>query len=127
MLDALKKRSRALKHKNVVVSVDRILEIEGSSASERVNVRFSRRPHQQFSCVLLAGRSIWIVASERIPKGGWKFEFSDGGRLLPSIDGRGLVELFEKTLSAMFEMDETNLGRLEHIWRPCIAKGLRAI
>jgi len=69
----------------------------------------------------------WIAASERLPKGGWKFEFSEGGRLLPTVDGRGLVALIEETLSTMFEMEQAEIERIEAIWRPNLAKGPQPI
>lgn len=126
-LEALRKRSKALKHRNWSISIDRIVERQDGEDSERIALHCEQRPRQRVSFELNAKREVYLSASESIAKAGWKFTYSDYGRLLPSVSGRTLVALLETTLTEMFEMTERKTYKFGQIWQAVLAKGPQAI
>ena len=127
VLAALKKRSRALKHRNATPAVDRIIEIIDGNPLERVEIEIGRRPHQTLRVIAWEDRAIWVHASELVPKAGWKFQFTDSGRLVGRAGPRELVGAIEASLSAMYGVTADDLNRLVAVWGPLLAKGPKEI
>jgi len=127
VLAALKKRSRALKHGNAIPTIDRIIEITDGEPLERIEIEFRTRKRQSLRILVWEDRAIWVHACEAISKAGWKFQFTDSGRLIGHASERELVAALEASLSAMFEMTADDLDRLTAIWGPLLAHGPRPV
>ena len=127
VLEALRRRRRALKHQNALPEIERIIEIEEGVAQERLEIRMAPRKRQRLGLIVRQDRTIRVQATESIAKAGWKFEFADQGRLVAQTDGRAFVAALEASLSAMFEMTADQMDRLERVWNPLIAKGPRSL
>jgi hypothetical protein len=81
VLSALKRRSKALKHRNAVPTVERIVEIRDGVTLERIEIVMRVRRRQSLTVLAWDDRSIWIHACEAIKNTGWRFQFTDSGRL----------------------------------------------
>ena len=127
ILESLRKRSKALRHKNWRAQVDRVIVVDAGQSTEQLEVSFAKHPHQRFAVTVSTDRRIWLTACEAIRNAGWKFEFHDQGRLTGEVDGRRLVELIEESLARMFGMHAGNTQRLAQIWSGSLAKGPQGI
>ena len=105
--------------------VERFVDTYDGAAEDRVELRFTSRKKQQLSLTVWEDRTIRVTASESISKAGWKFTYTDEGRFVGSEGGRAIVSAVEASLAAMFEMTDKDVGRLEAIWGPLLAKGPR--
>lgn len=124
--EALRKRGKAIKHRNPKVMIERVieridegdrevLEIEcpyhGTTTRLRLHIREDR----------------WVrIDARRSSKAGWVWEFSDEGRLLGDHSARDLVALFEDSLPAG-NWDERAPAELGKIWKPVLATGPKAV
>jgi hypothetical protein len=123
LLDSLRRRSKALKHKNASPAIERFVDARDGLTEERVELRFTSRKRQQLTLTLWEDRTVRVIASESVPQAGWKFTYTSEGRLVGSEGGRSIVSALEASLSAMFEMTGEDVARLETIWGPLLAKG----
>src|SRR5262245_21939179 len=103
VLDGLRRRSRALKHKTHSVECDRVFEEAAGKRTERVDITF-RKSRSSQGFVLRAkiwqDRWTWIDvrAGGRI---GWKFEWTTEGRAAGGLSGRALLEAIEETFDTI--------------------------
>jgi hypothetical protein len=126
VLDSLKRRSKALKHQNATPVIERLVEIRDGKPEELVEVTFKTRSRQTLALTVWCDRWVSIRAFESVPRGGWKFQYTQSGRFLGAEGGRKLIEVAEASLSEMYELTDANIGRLDVIWRPLLAKGPKA-
>jgi hypothetical protein len=126
VLDSLKRRSKALKHQNATPTIERFIEMRDGETNERVDVKFKARQRQILALSIWCDRWISIRASESISQAGWKFQYTHSGRFLGAEGGRDLIAAAEVSLSAMYELTDMNVGRLDLIWRPLLANGPQA-
>ena len=126
VLDSLKRRGKALKHRNATPTIERFIELRDDEAEERVEITFKPRNRQILALTIWCDRWVSIRASEAIPQAGWKFQYTHSGRLLGAEGGRDLVEATEASLTAMYELDDGNISRLDIIWRSLLANGPQA-
>ena len=124
--DALRKRRRAFKHQGALPETERVIEVVEGFRQERLEIGFRPRARQRLGVSLRQDRTIRVQATESITKAGWKFDFTDSGRLAGHVDGRTLVGALEASIGAMFTMTAEDMSRMRGIWDPLIAKGPRA-
>lgn len=127
VLVALKKRSKALKHKSANPDFNRFLEEIDGEQVERVEVDFDLRSKQRLKLTLWGDRMVEVRAVEPNPDKGWKFDFRYFGRALGEANGRILVAAIEDTLHGMFELTQAKIDRLEKIWSPLLAQGPQSV
>ena len=123
LLDSLRRRSKALKHKNSTPEVERFIDTRDGLTEERIEIRFSNRRRQQLTLTVWEDRSMRVSASEAIWQAGWKFQLCSEGRFNGSGGGREIVDALEASLSAMFGMTGNDATRLDAVWGPLLAKG----
>ena len=127
LLDSLRRRSKALKHKNARPAIKRFFDSQDGVSKERIEITFDQRPRQRLTIKAWEDRTILIQATESILQAGWKFQHVSSGRFVGTPDGREIVQALEATLSAMYEMTSESTGQMDAIWRPLLAKGPHAI
>lgn len=123
LLEALRKRSRAIKHKGAQLTIERVIEEADGEKRERLEIECRLRKRQRVRLLVWDDRALWVHAAEAVPKSGWKFQFTDSGRYVGTADTRMLVSALEATWAAMYEMTSADTGRLATIWAPLLAKG----
>lgn len=123
VLDSLKRRGKALKHRNATPIIECVIELRDGKTEERVEVTFKVRKRQIVALTVWGDRWISIRAAESIPQAGWKFQYTHSGRFLGTEGGRDLVKATEASLSEMYELTDTTVERLDLIWRPLLANG----
>ncbi|NQX95472.1 MAG: hypothetical protein HRT64_11260, partial [Erythrobacter sp.] len=96
LLFALKKRSKALKHKNARPEVTRFLEEIDEEQVERVEINFRRLSQQTLILTVWGDRMVHIQAFEPNPDKGWKFQYDLFGRALGETNGKTLVVAIEE-------------------------------
>lgn len=126
VLDSLKRRGKALKHRNATPTIERFIEHRDGETEERVEVTFKARKRQILALTVWGDRWVSIRASESIPQAGWKFQYTHSGRFLGTEGGRDLVKATEASLSEMYELIDSTVERLDVIWRPLLANGPQA-
>ncbi len=119
----LKKRSKALKHKSLGLSCERVRERNAGDWQEIAELKITGFDGT-LEARLWSERWIWVHAGQG---GNNRWSWTSEGRLVGDCGGRQLVATFEETLSAMFEMDETETAYFDDIWRPLIAQGPRLV
>lgn len=123
VLDSLKRRGKALKHRNATPMIERFVELRDGEAEERVEITFRARKRQTLALTIWCDRWMSIRASESISQAGWKFQYTHSGRFLGAEGGRDLIAAAESSLSAMYDLDDASIGSLDIIWRPLLANG----
>ena len=127
VLESLKRRSKALKHRNATPVVDRFLEVDDGRTEERIELRFQPRQRQTLVITLWSDRHLHVLATESISQAGRKFEYQSSGRFIGGNDGRHIVGAIESTLSEMFEMTAEQTPKFSKIWDPILAAGLKGL
>lgn len=127
VLLALKKRSKALKHKNARPQTARFIDIVDEERIERLEIDFVRLSKQSLTLIVWGDHMVEVRASEPNPDKGWKFQFAMFGRALGETDGRILIAAVEETLRAMFRLNQEGVGRLEGIWSSILAQGPKGV
>lgn len=127
VLDSVKRRGKALKHKNATPTIERFIEVLDGESEERVEIALRVRKRQVLTLTIWCDRWVQVQASESISQAGWKFQYAHSGRFLGADGGRDLVEAVEASLSEMYEMTDANVGRLDAIWKALLANGPRSL
>ena len=126
LVNSLKKRSKALKHKTETLSCERVLVEEGSVRVEKLELVMSsyRRVALRFSL----WDDGWAWADARQPsKKGWVWEWTYDGRLLGRYGGREVEEALELTFDRACETPVEAPKALTQIWKPLLAQGPVAV
>ncbi|MEP0095257.1 hypothetical protein [Parasphingorhabdus sp.] len=127
VLESIRRRSKALKHRNAKPAIERFLEVQEDHFEERIEIRIDIRPRQTLRLKLWSDRFIDVWAAESVWQAGWKFQYQKSGRFVGGIDGRKIVGAIEESLSAMFEMTADDTSELEQTWKPLLASGPSAL
>lgn len=128
LLEALRRRSRALRHKFHIAEWERVAIEQGSgeaASEERVDVflqRLRSANSLQLRLSFWPDRWTWVDARERA-KTGWGREWSFEGRLSGKHSGRDLVEALEKTSSIFATSTIVEQAHLDEIWEPLLLVG----
>lgn len=127
VLFSLKKRQKAIKYKVSSITCEKIVEIDEGERFEKLEIDVQLLTSRcSFRIFAWDDRWVWIDA-RRGSKNGWKWEWSDEGRLLGSFTGRDVVDALEFTQATFFEMDSSRIGRFSEIWDAMLAKGLKPV
>ena len=127
LLDALRRRRKALGHKGVKLTVDRVIEEKPNYHVERIDLVLRLGKRQTITMTVRQDRTIWVHACEAAANAGWRFQYTADGRLLGTYAGRDLVAAIEETASSMFGMTGETVGSLSQIWDRLLARGPRPI
>ena len=127
VVEALRKRGRAIKHQGVSLTTTRTVEVTDGEKCERLEIEARLRKRQQFKLFAWDDRALWMHAAEGSPAGSWNFQFTDGGRLMSAHTAADLVSALEASWEAMFEITAEDLDRLGSIWSPLLAKGPHSV
>jgi len=128
VIASLKKRHKALKHKVKSVTCDKLLEVNDDARREKLEVSLQGYSDNLRAHVWEDGW-IWVDFRARAvgSSGGWRWEWSYDGRLLPVHDGRVLVEALERTLGAAAALDGNAMSVFDAIWQPLLARGPKTV
>jgi hypothetical protein len=129
VLDGLRRRSRALKHKTHSVECERVFEEADGQRIERLDLTL-RHSRSSQGFVLRAktweDRWTWIDARGG-GKSGWSFEWSTEGRAAGGLTGQKLTAAIEETFDAIATASATEDGALGELWKPILLHGPRTI
>lgn len=127
ILSAFGKRRKALRHKLRAIRIDKIVERSEEGDVERLDVLADVRPNVRIILSLWSSRRVRVWTGEMVRNKGWAWQYDLTGRLVGAADDRTLVEAFEQTRSAIFQMTAEQVDRLAVIWVPLLARGPQAI
>lgn len=123
---SIKRRRKALKHKNVSVVCERLVEDDGGKIREKIELEFLKIRGVSIRIFLWSDRLIWIDSRAHC-RNGWIWDWSCEGRVLGSLSGREIVKSVEDMLDLSSTMSTENLGNFAKIWEGKLARGLRLI
>jgi hypothetical protein len=129
VIGSLRKRHKALKHKVKSVTCDKVFEEHEGRREEKLEITLHGAFNDLRAFVWEDG-SVWIdFRSRRLGRaGGWRWEWSYDGRLLPVHDGRTFIAALEHTLDAApFSGDVADVSAFSAIWRPLLAQGPKPV
>ena len=127
ILRAFGKRRKALHHKLRAIRIDKIVERSEEGDVERLDVLADVRPNVRIILSLWSSRRVRVWTGEMVRNKGCAWQYDLAGRLVGAADGRTLVEAFEQTRSAIFQMTPEQVDRLAVIWVPLLARGPQTI
>jgi hypothetical protein len=124
-VEAIRKRSRALKTKFGTVECERVVEIKDGVERERIDLRLWARARNgvRLSCWLWDDRWCWFDARRRAKQGG-EFTWFYDGRIAPGKTGTELVSALERAHECVWG-ERPNEPALEAIWSPLLLRGPR--
>jgi hypothetical protein len=129
VVDALRKRSKALKFRVKSLICDRVIERKGDDEVEKIELTIT--PHQdraktQIRLHFWEDRWIWIDI-RRSEKIGWQWRWGNDGRLTGEFEGRDIVVAIEKTIDQTNSITAETVSELDEIWRALLARGPKGI
>ena len=127
VLASLKKRSKAIKHSVKSLRCERVIEKDGSSIIEKLEIdvlKYCALP-RNLSLRAFVWEDRWIWLDYRVPsKTGWVWEWTYDGKFL-GHDGRRFVEAFEASFHASRGCDADATAGRSKLWKPLLARGPR--
>jgi hypothetical protein len=131
VIESLKKRSRAIRHRGATVEWCRVQEIEEGRHRDigRVDIDVAYRVRSarvSFRLIVWGDRQIWVDV-RRASKVGWVWAVTLEGRFVSANGARDLVERIEQTLSASWGDAEEIPSMIGAVWSKSLAKGPRAL
>jgi hypothetical protein len=125
LLDAIRKRSRALSHKCNVTECERVVELKDGEEHERIELRLQQRSRSALKLTFWMWDDRWCwFDARRGSKSGWTFEWTYEGRLSGDLSGRDLVDAIERTHELI--ATDADVTSLNAIWRPMLMRGPQA-
>ena len=129
VLDGLRRRSRALKHKLHSVECERVFEEAGGNRTERIDLTF-RQSRSSKGVVLRAkiwqDRWAWVDARSG-GNGGWIFEWTVEGRAAGGVSGQALMRAIEETYDALPISDSADDAALNEKWKVILLRGPKLV
>ena len=127
VLEALRKRMKAIKRKGVDVHLQPVKEVVDGRESDRGRLDVDLAYRVQSAKVRVrikvwGDRWIWLDA-RRSSKAGWVWEYTVDGRLLPSYSASDLVKLAEQTIATAYLPDDSVARAIASVWTKCLARG----
>jgi len=131
IVSALRKRSKALKHKTSRISIDRIYEVNDDERCEKLELNIDPILPKKCNCEVFIWEDRWIWLDVRKgSKTGWIWEWGIEGRVL-DVSGRDILLRIEEMLSKLKRLDadkkEQNESILNNVWSGIIATELKEI
>ncbi len=120
---SLKKRSKAIRHRDFDIACERLREKNGDDLLEMIEIELTRRVDggvQKFKLSVWAERWLWIHAGQG---GKERWGWSREGRLLGADQARRVISAVEETISASVGMDASQTELFDSIWQPLLARG----
>lgn len=129
VLDGLRRRSRALKHKTHSVECERVFEEADGKRTERLDLTL-RQSRSSQSFVLRAkiweDRWTWIDARAG-GKSGWAFEWTTDGRAAGGLTGQKLTAAIEETFDVISRAGAADSAALGQMWTPILLRGPKVV
>lgn len=129
VLDGLRRRSRALRHKMHSVECERVFEEVEGERTERIDITL-RQSRSSQGFVLRAkiwqDRWAWIDARSG-GKNGWTLEWTVEGRAAGSVTGQALMETVEEMFDAISISKAADDAALSKMWRPILSRGPKRV
>jgi hypothetical protein len=129
LLEAFRKRSKALSRRGATVECIPVKEIVDGRESELgrtdVTIRY-RGPHAQLRVHAWGDRWVWVDA-RRGSKAGWVWEYTGEGRFISPSGAPGLVQLVEQTMDCAHLAASDVSRAMAAIWSKCLAVGPRRV
>jgi hypothetical protein len=125
VLDGLRRRSRAFKHKMHSVECERVFEEENGKRIERLDLTLKRtRSSQGFvlRAKIWQDRWAWIDARSG-GKGGWTIEWTVEGRAAGGVSGQVLSRALEETYDAISISNAADNAALNEVWKALLLRG----
>jgi len=131
LLEAFRKRSKALSRRGATVECGPVQEIvdrqESKMGRTDITIRYRvEGAHVQLRVHAWGDRWIWVDA-RRGSKTGWVWEYTSEGRFISPSGARGLVEFIEKTIDCSFLAVSDVSQAIAAIWSKCLAIGPRRV
>jgi hypothetical protein len=131
LLEALRKRSKALSRRGAMVECRPVKEIvdRQESVLGRTDLTIRYRvegAHVQLRVRAWGDRWIWVDA-RRSSKAGWVWEYTNEGRFISPSGAGGLVELVEQTMNCAHLAASEVSRAVAAIWSKCLAIGPRRV
>jgi hypothetical protein len=129
VLDGLRRRSRALKHKTHSVECERAFEEADGKRTERIDITL-RRSRSSQGLVLRAkiwqDRWTWIDARSA-GKNGWTREWTVEGRAAGGVSGQALTRAIEEAFDAISISKAADDATLNEVWNAILVRGPRPV
>jgi hypothetical protein len=129
VLDGLRRRSRALKHKTHSVECERVFEEANGKRIERIDLTL-RQSRSSHGLVLRAkiwqDRWAWIDARSG-GKSGWTMEWTVEGRAAGGVSGQALMDRIEGTFDAISTAKAADDAALDKIWKEILLRGPKPV
>lgn len=125
VVDALRRRARAINYIGGRIFVERIIEKSESVSIEKIEItyrRLSRARGPRVRIFIWSDRWCWVDARE-IARQGWRWKWTAEGRLMPEVIGTSTIAALEESIKVAFHASEEAPQRLEEIWKPLLARG----
>ena len=124
---SVKARSKAMKHRGMKISINRIKEVKDGAESDtrRLNVDIGYRVDAvpvQLRLAIWDDRWIWLDV-RRGGKAGRTWHATMEGRFVSREGAKELISQIEATVDASFETEPSRL--IEKIWKAALALGPR--
>jgi hypothetical protein len=132
LLEALRKRSKALSRRGATIECSPVKELvdgrESGLGRTDVTIRYRRGegPDVQLRVHAWGDRWVWVDA-RRNSKAGWMWEYTNEGRFILPGGARGLVELIERTMDCAHLAASDVVRAIAALWSRCLAVGPRPI
>ena len=122
IVEALGRRSKALKHKLKSIRVERTPA--GAGQEEKLEI-VCEHWEQCVTTTLWAwpGHFVTIDARKFRRNEGWLWQFRHSGRVIGHREGPAIVRLLEQTLPLAHEMNPEKIDRYRRLWDPILANG----
>jgi hypothetical protein len=125
LLEALRKRAKALSRRGATIECSPVKEIVDGQESklDRTDLTIRYRvagDDVQLRVHAWGDRWIWVDA-RRASKAGWVWEYTSEGRFVSPGEARGLVELIEQTMDCSNLAASDPLRAVAAIWSKCLA------
>ena len=129
VLDGLRRRSRALRHKMYSVECERVFEEAEGKRTERLDLTL-RQSRSSQGFVLRAkiwqDRWAWIDARSG-GKNGWTLEWTVEGRAAGGVAGQALMEAVEEMFDVISISKAAADAALTKMWKPILLRGPKRV
>ena len=119
---SLRKRRKTLKHSTDGIRCERLVEIEDSETTEKMELEVRLTNKTSVRVFAWSDRWLWVDARASAKKG-WAWEWTRDGRLLGGCGGKDVVGAIENTLSKTHFVDSQQTDVFTEIWKRLLARG----